>query len=133
MNKQKKTKIKKEINRLRKLLTKKGIDLDKLEIASELINDIAFMTVEALELKALVHEFGSTEEYQNGANQRGRKKSAAFEAYILMTKQKAALIKQLTELIPAEDEGTFIPQSEEQEDDFDKFAKLRECKNESYN
>ena len=72
------------------------------------------------------------EEYQNGANQKGSKKSACFEAYLNMTKQKSALIKQLTDLLP--DEGLYNPATPaETEDDFDKFLSLRSKKNESNN
>ena len=127
--------IKKEKDRLIRILINKNIDADKLEIAIELVNDIAFMTVETTELKKQVQQFGTTEEYQNGATQRGRKKSACFEAYLNMTKQKAALIKQLTELLPVEETGGYkIPKNEDGEevkDDFDKFLEVRENKNES--
>ena len=124
-NKNKNLKIKKEINRLVEVLKNKGIDIDKLKIAEDLIKDIAFMTIESAELKEQVQIYGTTEEYQNGANQRGRKKSACFEAYLNLTKQKAVLIKQLTELLP-EDEG--MPQKID--DDSEEFFRFRECKNE---
>lgn len=127
--------IKKEKDRLIRILNNKNIDSDKLEIAIELVNDIAFMTVETTELKKQVQQFGTTEEYQNGATQRGRKKSACFEAYLNMTKQKAALIKQLTELLPIEETGGYKTpineDGEEVKDDFDKFLEVRENKNES--
>lgn len=122
------SKIKREIIRLTELLKNKGIDGDKLKIAEELIKDIAFMTVESAELKEQVQIFGATEEYQNGANQRGRKRSASFDAYLNLTKQKAALIKQLTELLPESDDIPYIP-NEEENDGFDDFLKFREHKN----
>ena len=124
--------IKKEEKRIIKYLQNKAIDKDKLNIALDLIKDIAYMTVKTAELKQDVDTYGMVEEYQNGANQKGRKKSACFEAYLNMTKQKSALIKQLTDLLP--DEGLYNPATPaETEDDFDKFLSLRSKKNESNN
>lgn len=124
--------IKKEEKRIIKYLQNKAIDKDKLNIALDLIKDIAYMTVKTAELKQDVDTYGMVEEYQNGANQKGRKKSACFEAYLNITKQKSALIKQLTDLLP--DEGLYKPATPaETEDDFDKFLSLRSKKNESNN
>ena len=41
-----------------------------------------------------------TEEYQNGQNQRGLKKSAAAEVHISLTKNLNAIMKQLLDLVP---------------------------------
>lgn len=131
-NNLKNKKVKKEVKRLSNLLRNKGIDNDKLKIANELINDIAFLTVESIELKEQVQTFGTTEEYQNGANQRGRKKSAAFEAYLNLIKQKSALIKQLTDLLPVTEEPVAIP-TDKEDDDFEKLLKVRKYKNEPDN
>lgn len=131
-NNLKNKKVKKEVKRLSNLLRNKGIDDDKLKIANELINDIAFLTVESIELKEQVQTFGTTEEYQNGANQRGRKKSAAFEAYLNLIKQKSALIKQLTDLLPVTEEPVAIP-TDKEDDDFEKLLKVRKYKNEPDN
>lgn len=124
----KEQKIKKEEKRLVKLLKNKNIDTDKLNIAKDIIKDIAYMTICTEELKNEIEECGITEEYQNGANQRGRKKSASFEAYLNMTKQKAALIKQLTDLLPEDETITTA-----EVDDFDNFLKVRSNKNDTYN
>lgn len=121
--------IKAEENRLIKFLKNKAIDDDKLNIALDLIKDIAFMTVKTDELKKEVDTYGMVEEYQNGANQKGRKKSACFEAYLNMTKQKSALIKQLTDLLPA-DEGNYTPPENTEVDSFEEFLDLRKNKNE---
>lgn len=43
---------------------------------------------------------GYTEEYQNGANQSGRKQSEAVKTHIAMTKNHAAIMKQLADLAP---------------------------------
>lgn len=126
----KEDKIALEEKRLIKFLKNKAIDDDKLNIALDLIRDIAYMTISTNILKAEVDEYGMTEEYQNGANQRGRKKSASFEAYLNMTKQKSALIKQLTDLLPA-DEYNPTGNPETEADEFEDFLKVRSNKNES--
>ncbi len=131
-NNLKNKKIKKEIKRLSACLKNKGIDDDKLKIANELINDISFLTVESIELKEHVHQFGTTEEYQNGEHQRGRKKSAAFEAYLNLIKQKSALIKQLTDLLPETPAPVNHP-TDKEDDEFEKLLKVRKYKNEPDN
>lgn len=118
-----------EEKRIIKYLKNKSIDEDKLNIALDLVKDIAYMTVKTAELKKDVDTYGMVEEYQNGANQRGRKKSAAFEAYLNMTKQKSALIKQLTDLLPVDE--IYNPTSPaDSKDEFDEFLKVRSRKNE---
>jgi len=115
--------IEQEVNRLIKSLQNKKIDADKLNVAFDLVKDIAFMTIKTAELKKDITKNGMVEEYQNGANQFGRKKSSAFDCYCLFTKQKAALIKQLTDLLPDElNLGS-------EEDDFDNFIGIRSNKN----
>ena len=41
-------------------------------------------------------------EYQNGENQKGTKQRDAVKTHIAMTKNHAAIIKQLTDLVPPE-------------------------------
>lgn len=118
-----------EEKRIIKYLKNKAIDEDKLNIALDLVKDIAYMTVKTADLKKDVDAYGMVEEYQNGANQRGRKKSAAFEAYLNMTKQKSALIKQLTDLLPV-DESYNPSTPADSKDEFDEFLKVRNRKNE---
>lgn len=122
-----KTLIKNEENRLIDFLKNKKIDNDKLNIALDIIHDIAYLTIKSSELMGEVEKYGITEEYQNGANQKGRKKSASYDAYLNTVKQKSALIKQLTDLLPNEE---YTPPISEY-DEFDEFLKLRKQKNES--
>lgn len=116
--------IKKEEKRIIKFLKNKAIDEDKLNIALTIVSDVAYMTVKTAELKKEVDTFGMVEEYQNGANQKGRKKSASFDAYLNMTKQKSALVKQLTDLLPI-DENYNPTTPADNTDDFDKFLEVR--------
>ncbi len=95
------------------------MDEDKLNISLDIIKDVAYMTIKTAQLKEEVKEMVET--YQNEANQYGQKKSAAFDAYIQLTKQKSALIKQLTDSLPEKDFLT-VPK---EDDKFDKFVELR--------
>ena len=54
------------------------------------------------ELQEQINAEGYTVEYQNGANQSGTKQSDAVKTHIAMTKNHAAIIKQLCELVPPE-------------------------------
>lgn len=97
-------KIKKDtlIKRKRKELNKifECLDENKLKIAQPLIDTMAFIAVELPELEEQIKEEGWTEEYQNGKNQSGMKKSAAADTYISLTKNFAGITKQLLEIVP---------------------------------
>lgn len=114
----KNTEITKEIKRLTDILVNKDIDDEKLKIAKAMISDIAFMTVEMKELKEQIHKDGCVEEYKNGANQFGKKKSACAEIYLNMSKQHASLMKQIVDFLPAD-----VPK--DSNDELDEFLKRR--------
>ena len=91
------------IKRKRKELTGifESLDENKRKIAQPLIDTLAFMAVELPELEEQIKAEGWTEEYMNGRNQSGVKKSAAADTYIALTKNFASITKQLIELVPA--------------------------------
>ena len=91
----KEEKIKREFSRLKRIFK----DLQTVE---SLIKNAAFMAVSLEELQEIINEEGYTVEYQNGANQSGTKQSDAVKTHIAMTKNHAAIIKQLCELVPPE-------------------------------
>lgn len=74
--------------------TKKSVDF--------LIDEAAFMAASLYELRQIIDEKGYTEEYQNGANQKGTKKCSEVEIYNTMIKNYMATVKQLTDLLPKE-------------------------------
>ena len=80
----KEQKIKKEIARLKRVF--KALDKNKL----------------LEELQEIIIAEGYVVEYQNGENQKGTKQSDAVKTHIAMTKNHAAIIKQLTDLVPPE-------------------------------
>lgn len=94
----KEEKIKKEKTRLRGIF--KNLDENKKKLVTPLIEKAAFMSIELDALQQSIQENGWTMEYQNGANQWGKKRSAEADTYISLSKNYAAVIKQLTELVP---------------------------------
>ena len=66
-------------------------------IIEELCDIKAYMA----EVKELLNETGFVEEYQNGANQRGKKKSVAFEVLNTLQKNYGMLQGRLSSLIVA--------------------------------
>lgn len=95
---EKEKKIKKEIARLKKVF--RDLDKNKLQTVESLIRNAAFMAVSLEELQEIINVEGYTEEYQNGANQSGRKQSEAVKTHIAMTKNHASIMKQLADLAP---------------------------------
>ena len=97
--KTKEQRIKTEKTRLKGIF--KDLDENKRKLVTPLIEKAAFMSVELDDLQAKLEKDGWTSEYQNGQNQWGTKKSPEAETYIALSKNYAAVIKQLTELVPA--------------------------------
>lgn len=96
----KEQKIKREITRLKRVF--KDLDKNKLQTVDSLIQNAAFMAVSLKELEEIINKEGYVVEYQNGEYQKGTKQSDAVKTHIAMTKNHAAIIKQLTELVPPE-------------------------------
>ena len=108
--KQRISKIRKEKKRLREIF--KNMDGRKLDLVESLINDAAFQRVTLEETRELISKSGITEEYQNGANQKGIKKSSAVEVYDKMVNTYSKIIKQLCDLLP---EQTVLVDNEEEQ------------------
>ena len=94
----KEKKIKKETKRLKKIFA--DLDANKLKTVDALIARAAFITISLQELEEELNEHGWVEEYQNGRNQCGLKKSAAAEVHISLTKNLNAIMKQLLDMVP---------------------------------
>jgi hypothetical protein len=97
--KTKEQRTKSEKTRLRGIF--KDLDENKKKLVTPLIEKAAFMSIELDDLQAQIEQDGWTSEYKNGENQYGTKKSPEAETYIALSKNYAAIIKQLTELVPA--------------------------------
>jgi hypothetical protein len=87
-----------EYKKLKKIFA--GIDANKAQLVDRLIHSLAFMRINIEDLEQSINENGWDEEYTNGKNQGGRKRSAAADAYLQLAKQYAQIIKQLTDLVP---------------------------------
>ena len=77
------------------------VEDDKKEIIDNIIQSVAFMTVELKNLEEVIKLNGQVERYKNGSCQSGYKKSAALDAYNSMKKTFIADIKLLTEQLNA--------------------------------
>lgn len=90
--------IKKELKRLSKI--SKELDESKRAVFEKLINEAAFLAVTLEETRMIIVRDGVIEEYQNGANQRGLKKSSAVEVYDKSINTYAKIIDQINKLLP---------------------------------
>lgn len=97
--KTKSTRVKAEMRRLLKIFD--GADANKLAVVKPLIERMAYTTISLADLEVQLTECGWVEEYQNGREQSGLKKSAAADCYISLSKNLTAMTKQLLELVPA--------------------------------
>lgn len=92
-------KIRKEKNRLKGIF--RDLEENKKKLLIPLIEKAAFMSVELDELQEAIEQDGWISEYKNGENQFGTKKSPVAETYIALSKNYAAIVKQLTDSVPA--------------------------------
>lgn len=104
---EKKKRIKKKYNILRKLFA--GLEGDLLKLACDFMQNAAFMAVTMEVLQETINEKGATEEYCNGENQRGIKKSSEVDVYN----------RQLADMLPKEETGNV------KADEYDTFVKAR--------
>ena len=102
-----KAKTSTRINREKKRLLEifKDLEPNKLKTCQALIDRAAFITISLQDLEEQLNETGWVEEYQNGENQSGRKKAAAADVHISLTKNLNAIIKQLLDLVPPAQRG----------------------------
>lgn len=95
--------IKAEKKRLAKIFDK--LPQNAASAAEKLIDNAAFMAVSLQELQEIINEKGYVEEYQNGANQSGIKKSSEVDIYNTMIKNFNTTMKQLFDLLPEKPGG----------------------------
>ncbi len=95
--------IKAEKNRLMRIFEK--LPPNAAAAAQKLIDNAAFMAVSLQELQNIINVKGYVEEYQNGANQTGIKKSSEVDIYNTMIKNFNTTMKQLFDLLPDGKQG----------------------------
>ena len=78
---------------------------EKLALARKLISRAAFLSVALDDIEKDISENGYEQEYQNGENQRGMKKSAAAELHVSYSKNLCAVMKQLNDMLDIKSSG----------------------------
>lgn len=78
----------------------KDIPEDKKKLVEGLIADASFMAEQLEFLRGYIAQNGWSEEYQNGANQRGKKTSVEADMYVKVQKAYQSVIRQLTDFLP---------------------------------
>ena len=73
---------------------------EKLKVASDLIEQAAFMAITLADLAEAINEEGVIEEYTNGANQTGRKISSNAKMYSTLISKYESVTSKLLQLIP---------------------------------
>ena len=92
----------------------------KKKVVEKTVVDAAFKSVQLEDLHAQIQLEGVVEEYQNGANQTGRKVSSIVQVYNSLDKSYQSQIKILLDALPKD---VFV----EQDDGFDDFIKRRDA------
>ncbi|WP_422487129.1 hypothetical protein [Gudongella sp. DL1XJH-153] len=87
----------------------KEIPDDKKKLVQRLVENASFMAILLEDLQEDIKQNGYKEEYKNGANQFGFKRSIAADLYQVTIKNYSSVIKQLNDLLPnneiEEDDG----------------------------
>lgn len=76
------------------------------QLAIALLDKAKFMECELDKLQKSLKEKGWTEEYKNGANQFGLKKSSEGEVYIALVKNYNTVMKQIYDIVGKKAEDT---------------------------
>ncbi len=114
---EKQKRIKKEINRLKKLF--KEIDENKKKLVQTTIEDVAFLTVTMQDLRENIVRDGTTVTYKNGENQYGTKQSPDAQLYLQMSQKQTQAMKILIDCMPK------TPVATGKDDGFDDFVQGR--------
>ena len=89
--------VEKEEKKIKEQL--KGLPKEILEINQELINNVAFQSVQLRHLSSYIAKHGVKEKYKNGNNQWGYKDRTEVKTYNNMMKSYQSCMKQLTDLM----------------------------------
>lgn len=89
--------INKELKKIKQIY--KNLDPNRKKNAESLMSSAAFMSVSMMELENIINVKGYTEEYQNGANQKGVKKCSEVEIYNNLAKNYLSYIRQLDDML----------------------------------
>lgn len=96
-NKKRKMLEKQEVERLKGIF--EDADEKSLKLVDKLIRNAAFTAVMLEETSLIIARDGVIDEYQNGENQKGLKKSSAVEVYDKFLNTYSKIIKQLCDML----------------------------------
>ena len=94
----KEQRIKREANKLKKIFAE--LPKNRYAITLPLIEEAAFLKITLAETRARLLEDGTTDDYQNGANQHGTKVAAELQAYNALTKSYCMIFDRLEKIAP---------------------------------
>ena len=80
-------------------------DGSRKELLTNLVSKAEFISGELVKLEAVLKEKGWVEEYQNGQNQHGLKKSSEGDVYNQLIKNFATLMQKILDCLPEETEN----------------------------
>ena len=83
----------------------KSAPKEKIALARKLISRAAFLSIMVDELEKDIAENGYEQEYQNGENQKGMKKSTAADLHVSYSKNLFAVMKQLNDMLDIKGTG----------------------------
>lgn len=99
---ERKKRLKKNVRLIKKSLD--SLDKDVLKLNEQLIEEAAMYATTLQEINEIITRDGIVDFYQNGENQWGTKKSVAAELKPKYTSTYQSLIRQLSDLLPSENE-----------------------------
>lgn len=79
----------------------KDLPTEKMALAMPLIENAAFIENEMRKLQEVIKNDGAVDEYQNGANQFGKKQSANLQSYNALVKSYNMINTRLEAMLPA--------------------------------
>ena len=101
---------KKNIDKIKKVFAE--VDPNVLELNGQLIEEAGTYATYLSEINKIIERDGFVDTYKNGENQYGTKKSVAAEMKPKYTTTYQSLIKQLTDLLPKDDDKEDDPADE---------------------
>ena len=81
---------------------------NQMAIVEPLLQNAAFMKITLDDLQVVINDEGCSEEYMNGANQYGKKASAALQAYNSLIKNYNTVSERLSKLLPPDKQESLL-------------------------
>lgn len=95
-------KVRKEIKRLKKLMSELGVSESKIQLLMPIIENTACMRIKLDEARALVNESNVVISYDNGGGQQGIRENPIFKGYEALWKSYMSGMNVIMSHLPAE-------------------------------